>query len=204
MLIAGAGGHAKEVLGIFSELNQDEDIVFFDDYPANSAKTIFNKFTIIKTEEAVRKVFFKNNKFVIGVGNPKLREQIAIKLQNYGGELCSIISPKANIGKYFNDLNNGLNIFTSATLTQNIKIGEGCLIHINVTIHHDCVIGKYCEISPNCNLLGKVIIGNYCSIGAGAIILPGVQIGNNVIVGAGSVVTKNIADNRTIKGIPAK
>jgi sugar O-acyltransferase (sialic acid O-acetyltransferase NeuD family) len=204
MLIAGAGGHAKEVLGIFSELNQDQDIIFFDDYPTNTDISVFNKFTIVKTEQAVRNIFFDNNKFVIGVGSPKLRERIVIKLQNYGGQLCSIISPKANIGQYFNDLNNGLNILTNATITQNVTIGEGCLIHINVTIHHDCVIGKYCEISPSCNILGKVRIGDYCSIGAGAVILPDVEIGNNVIVGAGAVVTKNIGDNQTIKGIPAR
>lgn len=204
MLIAGTGGHAKEILGIFSELNQDEDIFFFDDYPANTATTIFNKFVIAKTEQVVRNIFLNNNKFVIGVGNPKLREQLAIKLQNYGGELCSVISPKANVGKYSNDLKNGLNILTNATITQNVTIGEGCLIHINVTIHHDCIIGKYCEISPSCNILGKVRIGDYCSIGAGVVVLPGIQIGNNVVVGAGAVVTKNINDNQIIKGIPAR
>jgi sugar O-acyltransferase (sialic acid O-acetyltransferase NeuD family) len=204
MLIAGAGGHAKEILGLFSELNQDNNIVFFDDYLANTDKLIFDKFEIIKTELAVRNLFQLNNKFVIGVGNPKSREMMALKLQNFGGELCSIISPKANIGKYSNELNLGLNILTNVTITENVKIGVGSLIHINVTIHHDCEIGKYCEVSPSCNILGNVRIGDYCSIGAGAIILPGVVIGNNVTIGAGSVVTKSVSSNQKIKGVPAK
>jgi sugar O-acyltransferase (sialic acid O-acetyltransferase NeuD family) len=204
MLIAGAGGHAKEILGIFAENNQDNNILFFDDYAANTATTVFNTFKILKTEEQARSIFAINNEFVIGVGNPKLREQLANKLEQLGGKLTSIISCKAQIGKYNVSLGNGLNILTNAVITQNVSIGIGCLIHINVTIHHDCEIGKYCEISPSCNILGKVKIGNYCSIGAGAIILPGVQIGNNVVVGAGAVVTKNILDNQTVKGIPAK
>jgi len=204
MLIAGAGGHAKEILGIFAELNQDENIFFFDDYAANTATTVFEQFTILKTEEQVRELFTINNEFVLGIGNPKLREQLTHKLQSYGGKLVSIISPKANIGKYAVTLEKGLNILTNATITQNIFIGEGSLVHINTTIHHDCVIGKYCEISPSCNILGKVKMGDYCSIGTGSVILPGVQLGNNVIVGAGAVVTKNIGDNQTIKGIPAK
>lgn len=204
MLIAGAGGHAKEILGIFAELNLDKDIYFFDDFAANTATSVFEKFQILKTEEEVRNLFKEDNRFVIGVGNPKLREQISHKLQSYGGELVSIISPKANVGKYFITLEKGLNVLTQATITQNIFIGEGCLIHINSIIHHDCVIGKYCEISPNATILGKVKMGNYCSIGAGAIILPGVQLGNNVTVGAGAVVTKNISDNQLVKGVPAK
>lgn len=204
MLIAGAGGHAKEILGIFTELHQDENIFFFDDYAANTATTVFDQFTILKTEKEVRKLFSTDNEFVLGIGNPKLREQLTQKLQSYGGKLVSIISPKANIGKYSVTLKNGLNILTNATITQNIFIGEGSLIHINANIHHDCIIGKYCEISPSCNILGKVKMGDYCSIGAGAVILPGIQLGNNVTVGAGAVVTKNIGDNQTIKGIPAR
>ncbi len=204
MLIAGAGGHAKEILGIFAELNQDKDIFFFDDYAANTATTVFEQFTILKTEEEVKKLFATNNEFVLGIGNPKLREQIALRLQSYGGKLVSIISPKASIGKYSVTLQQGLNILTNATITQNVFIGEGSLIHINATIHHDCVIGRYCEISPSCNILGKVKMGDYCSIGAGAVLLPGIHLGNNVTVGAGAVVTKNIGDNQTIKGIPAR
>lgn len=42
------------------------------------------------------------------------------------------------------------------------------------------------------------------SIGAGAVILPGVIIGKNAMVGAGAVVTKNVPDNVTVVGNPAK
>lgn len=204
MLIAGAGGHAKEILGIFSELKEDKNIFFFDDYAANTETKVFETFTILKTENEVKDLFKNDNRFVLGIGNPKFREQISQKLESYGGVLTSIISPKANIGLYANTLETGLNIMTQATITQNVIIGEGSLIHINSIIHHDCIIGKYCEISPNATILGKAQIGNYCSIGAGAIILPGVIIGNNVTVGAGAVVTKNILDNTLVKGIPAK
>lgn len=52
---------------------------------------------------------------------------------------------------------------------------------------------------------GKPItIGDDCWIGGGAIILPGITIGNRCIVGAGSVVTKNVPDNTTVVGNPAR
>lgn len=35
-------------------------------------------------------------------------------------------------------------------------------------------------------------------------IVEGVKIGNNVTIGAGSVVTKDIPDNATVAGVPAK
>ncbi|MFC3928358.1 sugar O-acetyltransferase [Streptococcus caprae] len=53
-------------------------------------------------------------------------------------------------------------------------------------------------------ILKPVHIKKNAWIGAGAIILPGVTIGENAIVGAGSVVTKDVPDNVTVAGVPAK
>lgn len=66
------------------------------------------------------------------------------------------------------------------------------------------VIGDFCEISPYSNLLGNVVLGRLCSIGTGSIILPKVKIGDNVTVAAGAVFTKNVMDNTTVMGVPAK
>ena len=49
----------------------------------------------------------------------------------------------------------------------------------------------------------KTKIGNNVRIGSNTTILP-VNIGDNVIIGAGAVVTKDIPDNSTVKGNPAK
>jgi sugar O-acyltransferase (sialic acid O-acetyltransferase NeuD family) len=204
MLIVGAGGHAKEILGVLAENGQDQNLFFYDGMSSNKENLVFHKFEILKTDQAIINLFKEDKQFVIGVGNPFERKSLAEKFIQLGGVLTSIISTKASIGMYDVKLGNGLNIMTGAVLTQNITIGDGTLIHINSTIHHDCTIGIFCEISPSCNILGKVTIGNYCSIGTGAIILPNIKIGNNVIIGAGAVVTKNVQDNVTLKGMPAK
>lgn len=204
MLIVGAGGHAKELLGIFAENNITEEIYLFDDYSNGGESKLFNKFTILKTELEVKQLFATDNRFVIGVGSPLIRQQLERKMETLGGDVDSIISSKASIGQFNVALGKGLNILTGAVITQNVIIGHGSLIHINATIHHDCVIGNYCEISPSCNILGNVKMGDFCSIGAGAVILPNVQLGNKVTIGAGAVVTRNVQDNQTLKGVPAK
>lgn len=202
MLIAGAGGHAKELLGVFCELNSENEIVFFDN--VTNTISVFGKFTVLKTVQELKTHFTYNPNFIIGIGNPKDRRTIAKLCIDCGGVLKSAISPSSSIGKYEVHLGDGLNIMSGVKITQNVKIGRGTLINLNASIHHDCVVGEFCEISPSAQLLGRVTIGNDTSIGAGAIILPDVSIGNNVIVGAGSVVTKNIPDNTKVVGIPAK
>ena len=53
-------------------------------------------------------------------------------------------------------------------------------------------------------LAGSVKVGKSTFIGAGAVIKQGVNIGNNVIIGAGSVVLKDVPNNVTWAGVPAK
>lgn len=72
-------------------------------------------------------------------------------------------------------------------------------------------IGNNCTILPMV-LIGKkspktsckAVIGNNVYIGTGVTILAPITIGDNVIIGAGAVVTKDIPNNCTVVGIPAK
>jgi acetyltransferase-like isoleucine patch superfamily enzyme len=50
----------------------------------------------------------------------------------------------------------------------------------------------------------KITIKKGTSIGSGAIIIGGVVIGKNSMVGAGAVVTKDVPDNTTVVGVPAR
>ena len=50
----------------------------------------------------------------------------------------------------------------------------------------------------------KTVIHNGASIGSGTTILCGVNIGENALIGAGSVVTKDVPDDKTADGNPAK
>jgi sugar O-acyltransferase (sialic acid O-acetyltransferase NeuD family) len=158
---------------------------------------------MLKTIEEAKEIFYKNPDFVLGVGNPGIRKVMAEKLIKAGGNLVSVISPYARIGKYKINLGKGLNIMTGAIITEDASIDDGSLLHVNVSVHHDCRIGKFCELSPGCIILGNVTIGDFTSVGAGAVLLPGVTIGKYVMIGAGSVVTKNVSDGSIVKGVPA-
>lgn len=204
MLIAGAKGFAKELLEVVIQDNANAKVVFYDDVSENLPELIFEKYSILRSEEAVKRYFEESDKrFALGVGNPKLRYKFFNRFTNLGGESVTIISHFATIGKHNNIIQEGSNILTNVVIESNNLIGKGCLIHVGSLISHDVIIGDFCEISPHSNLLGNVTIGNFCSLGTGSTILPGLKIGNNVIVGAGAVVTKDVADDTTVIGIPA-
>lgn len=205
MLIAGAKSHAKEVLQLFHQSNELDDLMFFDDTSDDLPELLYGKFKIIKTWDEVEKYFeIESKNFVLGLGNPRYRKILSSKLDCSGGNLCSIISNKALIGSYNVLLEKGVNIMNNVMISNDVFIGKGALINANSSLHHDVKVGVFCEISPNAVLLGCCEIGNYTIIGANSTILPNVKIGSNSIVGAGAVVTRNIPDNCLVVGIPAK
>lgn len=205
MLIVGAKGFAKEVLETVRQLNQLENLVFFDDVNDEVPEKLFGQFPVLRTIQEAS-VYFEtiDTKFTIGIGNPILRKKMHDKFTALGGEFTSIISPLATIGTFDVKIGDGVNVLSGTVFSNGTVLGKGCIVYYNSIITHDCSIGDFVEISPSVTFLGRCIIGSYSQIGSNATILPDVKIGENVIIGAGSVVTKDLPDNCVAVGIPAK
>lgn len=205
MVIIGNKGFAKEVLEVFHQLNELENIAFYDDVNEDIGDYLYGLFPILKNENDVKYFFSEfGNDFTIGIGNPELRYKLSERFISIGGHLTSSISNKAIIGSYEVKIGNGCNILDNAIFSNSASVGKGCIIYYNVTLTHDCEVGDFVELSPGATLLGSCKIGSFSQIGSNATILPRVKIGKNVIIGAGAVVTKDIPDNCVAFGSPAK
>jgi sugar O-acyltransferase (sialic acid O-acetyltransferase NeuD family) len=204
MLLAGAGGHSIELLGILLDNQYAGKIYFFDDSPNAANASTYEGYPLLNSIEKAIPVLQMDPEFILAVGKPIHRKIMDQKLSGAGGKLVSLISKRTSIGNYRVELATGLNIMTGAVITNRIQVGRGTLIHIHCSIHHDVVIGDYCELSPGCRLLGKAKLGSGISVGAGAIVLPGVKIGDNAVIGAGAVVTQDVQGGITVMGIPAR
>lgn len=76
------------------------------------------------------------------------------------------------------------------------------------------IVSHYAKIGVNCTIYqqvtiagengGAASIGDNVTIGAGAKIIGKIKIGSNVKIGANAVVVKDIPDNCTAVGIPAR
>lgn len=104
--------------------------------------------------------------------------------------------------------------FTGIEIHPGAKIGKGLFIDHGMGV----VIGETAEVGDNVTIYHGVTLGgtgkdkgkrhptvkDIVIIGAGAKVLGPITIGNNVKVGANSVVLKDVPDNATAVGMPAK
>lgn len=203
MVIAGLGGHAREVVDVLG-YEQAPSFHFFEEFETGESNNWGFEINKVTDAERLRAIFTKDPYFVIAVGNPVLRQKFYTAFCDVGGKPFSVIASTSIISKNNVELGEGLNIMHLSFISSKVRIGNGTLVNCGVKIHHDSIIGDFCEISPNAIILGGCKVGNNCSIGSSATILPKVSIGNNVIIGAGSVVTKDIPDNMLAYGVPAR
>ena len=106
-------------------------------------------------------------------------------------------------------------------IQKNVKIGKRCRVQSHtficemVTIKDEVFIGHGVmfinDKSPTIRktlernyTMEKVLVKKGATIGTGAIIMAGVTVGENALVGAGAVVTKDVPDNTTVVGSPAR
>lgn len=205
MIVIGAKGFAKEVLEIFHQNKQLENLAFYDDVNDDLPDLLYGKFPILKNEDQVKEHFRQfGDEFTIGIGGPKVRKKMCKKFLALGGKLKSTKSKFSDIGSYDVVIGEGSNVLSGAILSNNVTIGKANIIYYNVVITHDVITGDYVQVSPGAQLLGRCAIGDFSSIGSNAVILPDIKIGKNVIVGAGAVVNKDLPNNCVAVGIPAK
>ena len=156
-----------------------------------AAKSILS---IILTYPGVKAVFFHQiSNFFYKAGFDLIARIISQTIRFFTG---IEIHPGAKIGK---------NLFIDHGM--GIVIGETSEIGDNVTIYHAVTLGGS---SPSIDSERQrhekrhPTIGNDVVIGSGAQIIGPIKVGNNARIAANAVVVKDVLENATMVGIPAK
>jgi len=142
---------------------------------------------------------------LVAIGGSRGRDRIELQSFMQAHNILDItaVHPTAFVS---NDAEIGAScqVLAHSTICAEAVIGNACIINSSALVEHECKLSDGVHLGPGAKLAGLVEIGEFSFIGTGAVILPRIKIGKNVIVGAGAVVTKDVGDNTTVIGNPAK
>lgn len=194
MYLFGASGHGKVIKEIIEANGQKVD-AFVDDNPSVNecgGRPVMHDATGLTP-------------MIVSIGVNRIRKMIVerLKAKNTNVEFgtaihpSAVVSPSAKIGE-------GTVVMAGAVINANAVIGKHCIVNTGATIDHDCVIEDYCHIAPGTHISGATHVGEGTWIGVGSSVIQCLNIGKNSMIGAGSVVVKDIPDEVTAYGCPAK
>jgi sugar O-acyltransferase (sialic acid O-acetyltransferase NeuD family) len=198
-VVIGAGGHAKVVIDVLLASGCEVSGCYADHPPGGGLEPVPGV-PILGRPESMASNGPKGKKVVIAIGDNRVRRRLAsIRNVEYGIALA----PSAVIGRGV-VIRPGAMILPSATVNIDSVVGRHAILNTSCSIDHDCRVEDYAHVAPGCVLGGSVIVEEGAFLGVGARVIPGVRIGRWSIVGAGAVVTRDIPDNCTAVGIPAR
>lgn len=206
LIIIGASGFGREVAWLVERINEVEPewnlLGFLDDNETVQGKDV-NGYKVLGTTQDCGK--YSNASFVCAVGASKTRQTIIAKIKERDPQIkfATLIDPSVEMSKLVG-IGEGTIICAHTIITVNISIGEHVIINLDCTIGHDAILEDFVTLYPSVNVSGATHIGCCSEMGTGMQIIQGKTIGNNSIVGAGAVVVRDIPDNCTAVGSPAK
>jgi sugar O-acyltransferase (sialic acid O-acetyltransferase NeuD family) len=201
MILIGYSGHAFVLYGIFTATGKK--ITGYCDV-AEKEYNPFNLPYFGKENSETGLNAIKTHGYFIAVGDNELRKKIQDTLQKNNLQPTNAIHSSAVIDASANIALHGVMIAANVIINPLAKIGTGVICNTGCIIEHECVVGEFAHIGPGAVLCGNVKIGEATFVGANAVIRQGITVGNNVMIGAGAVVVKDVADNATVIGVPAK
>jgi sugar O-acyltransferase (sialic acid O-acetyltransferase NeuD family) len=184
IFIFGASGHAKVIIDMVERQGLHEIEFLVDDDEALAESSVKGYRVIGGRRELL--VFALDHgppKGVVAIGCNQARRMVAHWLAKRGFEFATAVHPGATIGRDVR-VQPGAVIMAGGVVNVDSIIGEHAIINTGTTVDHDCRIGAFCHIAPG--------------------VIPNLSIGRNVVVGAGSTVIKDVPDNVTVLGNPAR
>lgn len=205
IVIYGAGGFGREIQWLIERINKVnstwEILGYLDD--GVEVGTEIDGYSVLGGLEKIRD-YDSTLSIVCAVGSAKIRKKIIENISKIGQyQFPNLIAPDVKYSERI-QMGEGNIICSGNIMTVDIELGSFNIINLACTVGHDVKINSFVTVYPGVNISGGVGIANCVELGTGSKIIQGKSICGNAIVGAGAVVVRDIEEEGTYVGVPAR
>lgn len=202
LLIVGAGGFGREVLGYIEDDNPLFDVKGFLDSRSDALDATPRSVGIVGDPLTYQPQ--PDEVFMAAVGDPQMRFKFTAALRDvHQVDFATVVHPNANVSRHA-QMRHGCIIAPRVGISVDVHIGEFTCIQEYTVVGHDARIGNWCQINSHCTIAGGARVGNFVTIHPNCVITSRAVIGDGAVVGPGSVVMGRIPPGITVLGNPAR
>jgi sugar O-acyltransferase (sialic acid O-acetyltransferase NeuD family) len=206
LIILGTGGSAYDVLDIVEAINAVTPtwhVAGFLDDAAEPGKRHLGYEVLGTLRDAHRHA---DSLFINVIGsdrNHRKRPEILATTGRPANCFATLVHPKATVSSRAR-VGKGVYVAAGASIAGGVEVQDHASVSPGVIVGHDSVLGTYAMFAPGSVVSGFVQVGQSAYVGAGAVVRQRVRIGKNALVGMGAVVLRDVEEETTVVGNPAR
>jgi len=189
--IFGGGGHAAVIASVL-----DTEVTFLVPDDAHAGQMLVSDF-FARIDD------FRDAQIYIGIGNNAARREIFKKLAALDVRVANCISRHSFVARSA-ELGTGVVVLPGCVIGARARPHDNTIVNTLSSVDHDCILGAHSQVAPSVTFCGTVKTGENCFFGVKSAVIPNIMLGRNVTILAGSLVTRNMPDNVTAGGWPAR
>ncbi|AMM32158.1 acetyltransferase [Sinomonas atrocyanea] len=203
LLLAAAGGLAREVMAAVRDGSRYDILGLVDDDPALIG-TVLDGAHILGRLEDVRD--YPSVHLVVCAGKGTVRADIVRRLGGLGvaqNRYATIIHPSVTVPEGCL-VGQGSILLANVVMTAAVQIGSHVVAMPQVTFTHGDVVEDFATFAAGATLGGSVTVARAAYVGMNCSIRQNVRIGAQATVGMGAAVVADVPDGQTWVGVPAR
>ncbi|MBN8205352.1 NeuD/PglB/VioB family sugar acetyltransferase [Microbacterium esteraromaticum] len=209
VVVVGAGGFGRETVDVVEAvISGGGGIALLGIVDANPREADLQQLSArgiayLGTEEQWLPYAPTGSRFIVAIGNPRVRGAVADRLLEAGLHPITVIHPQAVIGSQAT-IGAGVVICAGVQVSTNVTLGDHVHLNPACIIGHDAELENCVSVNPGAIVSGNVRVRENTLLGAGSMVLQGLTIAAGTTVGAGACVTKDTRFGWTVAGVPAR
>ncbi|MGY1696305.1 acetyltransferase [Geodermatophilus sp. SYSU D00814] len=212
LIIVGAGGFGREVHDVVEAIEdqrlrqgaQPYEVLGFVDDGSPDEELIDDRGVPFLGGVSALASLPDDVQYVIGIGDGATRRRIDEWATGLGRTPATLVHPSAVIGRHRVTIGPGSIICAQVVITTNVVLGRHVHLNLGVTVGHEAILGDYVTANPNASVSGEVRLGSEVNLGTGSSVIQGRCIGARTVVGAGAAVVRDLPNDVTAVGVPAR